>query len=542
MEDARTALADGWRAFEASEWEAAAAAFESAIAAGAEAEGRDGLAQVRWFECRIDEALRLREEAYAGFRRAADDARAAECALWLSVEILSSRGTEAVANGWFRRAERLLDGVPLTAAHAELEVARGRRAPDAAGAEAHFRRAVEIGQELGDADAEVRGLTQLGILRVSQGRVDEGMALLDEAMAAAMGGELRSPWQVGGACCALLAACDLAGDIVRAMQWCEEVVAFVERRRLVPLGAWCRSLYGGVLTAVGDWERAEAELEMALRTYGGPGRPMAAYPLARLAALRIRQGRVEEAERLLDGIEHHPRAVATSIALLLARGDAAAAVEAAERRLTAGAPLAGELLPLLVEGRLALGDLAGARTAVAELAELARTLARPDLTALAGVAAARVARTAGDGTAAAHLESALDLYARLGMPLEEARARLELAHVHRAAGRGELAADAARRALAVFERLGARPDADAAAALLRELGGAGRSAPRLEGELTAREREVLELLAEGLSNQAIAERLVISPKTAEHHVGRVLRKLGLRSRAEAAAYAVRTRA
>lgn len=122
------------------------------------------------------------------------------------------------------------------------------------------------------------------------------------------------------------------------------------------------------------------------------------------------------------------------------------------------------------------------------------------------------------------------------MPLEEVRTRLELARI---ASR-DLALLHARAALAVFERLGARRDADAVAAFLRRLGVSGRSAARIEGDLTAREREVLDLLAEGLSNQAIAERLFISPKTAEHHVGRVLGKLGLRSRAEAASYALRT--
>jgi DNA-binding NarL/FixJ family response regulator len=121
------------------------------------------------------------------------------------------------------------------------------------------------------------------------------------------------------------------------------------------------------------------------------------------------------------------------------------------------------------------------------------------------------------------------------MPLEEGRARLALARLEQPA----LALVHARAALALFERLGARRDADEAAAVLRSGGAAGRSAPRLGGELTAREREVLALLAEGLSNRAIADRLVISPKTAEHHVTRILGKLGLRSRAEAAAYAVR---
>ena len=110
------------------------------------------------------------------------------------------------------------------------------------------------------------------------------------------------------------------------------------------------------------------------------------------------------------------------------------------------------------------------------------------------------------------------------------------------AGGGRLSprARSARAARDVFERLGARADSDRAAALLRELGAAGRTAPRGErDELTAREREVLDLIVAGLSNGEIAERLVISPKTAEHHVGRILGKLGVRSRAEAAAHAVR---
>ena len=144
----------------------------------------------------------------------------------------------------------------------------------------------------------------------------------------------------------------------------------------------------------------------------------------------------------------------------------------------------------------------------------------------------------GDDPVAA-LEDAVAGFAAIGYPLEEARARLELARVQ-AAGGSPLAVATARAALAGFERLGARPDADRAAALLRELGASGRSATRGDrDQLTAREREVVQLIAAGLSNAAIAERLVISPKTAEHHVGRVLSKLGARSRAEAAALAVR---
>jgi len=143
-----------------------------------------------------------------------------------------------------------------------------------------------------------------------------------------------------------------------------------------------------------------------------------------------------------------------------------------------------------------------------------------------------------DQRAAAHLKHSLERLAGLGLPLEAARARLELARAI-AAGAPEAAAAEAQGALATFERLGAVRDADAAAGLLRRLGAPGRAFPRGSDGLTKRETEVLSLLAEGLSNAEIAERLYVSRRTAEHHVANILSKLGVRSRAEAGAYAVR---
>jgi DNA-binding NarL/FixJ family response regulator len=136
------------------------------------------------------------------------------------------------------------------------------------------------------------------------------------------------------------------------------------------------------------------------------------------------------------------------------------------------------------------------------------------------------------------LEAAIERFVELTMPLDEGLARLELARALRP-GHEELAVEQARAALRIFERLGAAPNADLAAKLLRDLGAPGRGSPRSAGELSKRETEVLRLLGAGLSNAEIAERLVISPRTAEHHVASVLRKLELRNRSEAAAYAVR---
>ena len=530
-----------WTAFEAGDWDRARELFENLLDGDDDPDARDGLGQVLWFLCEIDEGIALREQAYAAFRKAGDTERAADIALWLSIEYASAYGQMAVANGWFRRGERLLDGAPPCAAHVELEVQRARRADSPDEAEQHYDRALAIARELGDFDFEIRALSQLGIHRVEVGQTDEGIGLLDEAMAAATGGEMHDPWHIGGACCSMLAVCDEISDLDRAAEWCRVVVDFTRRRRWVPLFAWCRSAYAGVLTATGQWELAEQELAASLRAYGGEGKPMAAYPLARLAELRLRQGRVDEAARLVAGHETHSRAAIVAVQVQLARGETALARKRLEQRLATLAsdhPGAVTLLPLLVEAALAEGDVDAARDAATRLLALGRDLGRESVVAAAELAAGRVAAAAGDEAALAHLEVALAGFARLGMPHEEGRARLELAAAL-APHAPEQAAEEGRRALTLLERLGALRDADRAAALLRSLGGAGRSAPRLGGELTGREREVLELLAEGLSNAGIAERLVITPKTAEHHVGRILRKLGLKNRAEAAAYAVR---
>jgi DNA-binding CsgD family transcriptional regulator len=223
----------------------------------------------------------------------------------------------------------------------------------------------------------------------------------------------------------------------------------------------------------------------------------------------------------------------------VAAGELGLACSLASRRLESARgddSALASVLALCAEARLAAGDVESASVAAEQLLELGERLCRADLRALADLTLGRVAAAGGAAERARpSLERALEVFRDLQMPLEEGRTRLELARIESR----ELALLHARAALALFERLGARRDADEAAALLRGLGVSGRGAPRVEGELTAREREVLNLLAEGLSNQEIADRLVISPKTAEHHVGRILGKLGLRSRAEAASYILR---
>ena len=526
------------------DWEAARDLYEAALEAERSAEALDGLGWSLWWLGRGEEAGDLLTQAFAEFRRRGANDRAAYLGIFIAGEYRIA-GNASAASGWLGRARRLLEGLPECSSHGWLHVELSKRAQDdPREEERHARTAIEIARRLDDPDLEVAALSHIGLARISQGEVDDGLGYLDEAMAVATGGEAEDPFAIGEACCITLVACDQLADAQRARDWGRAVVDFTRRRNYTPLAAWCRTIYARFLVASGRWQEAEAELERSLREYGRLGNSRPLTSLAGLADLRVRQGRLEEAARLLEGFEDRPGALEPVVRLHLARGEREICSEKVAQRLetlSESDAHAAPILALRVAVELAYGDADAAREANAALAAAAKRLGREDLTAVAAVYAAQATRLAGKAPAAAELEAATWDLRRLDLPLEEGEARIELARAL-APERPKLAVEQARAACAIFERLGAARHADAAAGLLRELGSPGRSAPRAGGGLTKRERQVLELLGAGLSNAQIAERLVISPKTAEHHVGAVLRKLDLHNRTEAAAYAVRARA
>jgi len=344
---------------------------------------------------------------------------------------------------------------------------------------------------------------------------------------------------VGDIVCRLLSACESALDVSRAEQWMSVAGDFEAWKDWV--SPVCRNHYGGILVAVGRWREAEDELVAAIRTFERSYRLMRQSPLVKLGELRIRQGRVDEARRLLAGQESNPTARRGMAAIAFARGETALAEDLVRLCLEAEAPsdpACATSLELLVRIRLARDEITGAAEARDRLVELASSSADERARAFADLVSGMVAAATGDA-ATRSLQLALRRFSALNLPFEAGRAQLELARA--LAGDSSQAAIAeARAALRTFERIGARADADAAAALLRDLGAGGRGGPRRAGPLTRRENEVLALLGDGCSNAEIAERLVISRRTAEHHVARILSKLDLRSRAEAAAYVVRT--
>lgn len=531
-------LLAGTAALAKGNWAAARGAFQAALDSGESAPALEGLSEALFWLEDIELSLHHRARAYALYREQRDLCRAARAALWLAVGNASALGNDAVANGWLQRAETLLAQTGPCVEQGWFEQLHAKLAADAAATAAHARKAVEIARRYGDSDLEVWALSEEGRALVSLGRVDEGMAMLDEAVAAATAGEARDLFVVGNACCNMLSACDRAADFERAVQWCRVVDEFTRRYGCPPIFHYCRVVYSGVLIATGRWNEAEHELNAALQAVERKYAFETVFSLSRLALLCVRRGRLEEAGQLLAGIETQGAACEASASLYLARGDTALAVALLQRRLDTvgdGLPALTALL-LVVEAKLILGDLTGARSAGARLKTIAERSGCRPLLAGAFLAQARIDAAGGGATTA--FEQACTLFEISGMPFEAAVTRLEwaraLAPKHR-----EIAAEDARLALSAFEELGARTYADQAAALLRDLGTGSRPGPRASGELTRREAEVLGLVSHGLSNHEIGKRLFISPKTVEHHVGRVLSKLGLRNRAEAAAWLLR---
>ena len=504
------------------------------------------LAEALYLERDYSASAEQYQRAFAAHRKAGDKmaaGRAARSAAWITGNVL---GDWAVQNGWLARARTILeeagDDGPERGWVLIIEVLAE---PDRRVREAALRDAIAIGRRCGDPDIEFEALGYLGALFVMTDRVEEGLAFLDEAMAAACAGEMTEVTTVDGLFCGFFWTCELLNDVPRAEQWMRAAADLMSRRNVV--AAFCRAHYGGILTAAGRWQEAETELFAASSHLEEGVSARHAPAIIRLGDLRVRQGRLEEASQLLTGLEAHPDAVRAVACLYFARGENARARDVLER-VTAGpddavpqvgtSTTVGPLLALLVDVHLAEGDVDAAARTAARLSRIADAQGSAYLRAAAALAEGQVCIASGEGDARACLHDALEGFVRAQMPMELASTRLAMARAL-AEESPEVAIAEAEAALAGFERLEAARHADSAAHLLRRLGARARTGPKGVGALTKRESEVLQLIGAGLSNPEIADRLYISRKTVEHHVGRVLTKLGLRNRAEAAAFATR---
>ncbi len=500
-----------------------------------------GLGVALWWLGETRGSLRCWEEAYAAFRRRPDPVQAANVAFQLSFMYRANLGNHAAAAGWAARAARLVDEFDLAPMQGWVWLIRANGSLDPVECETLARQALQLGAEVSDRDLELCALSQTGVALIDQGRTGEGVALIDEAMAGALAGEGQLDTVVFTSC-QMIHSCNRCADFQRVVQWVRAADRFIERYGCPYLNATCRAHYGGVLFTTGDWRSAEEELQAALELSGDALPAVRGEALARLAELRLAQGRIEEAERLLAGFEDHEAAVPVCSRIHLLRGKIALAAATVRRRLD----VVGEdrlesalLLEVLGEAEIGQGQADAAAERGRKLAALGDTFGCRVMLAHGERLWGHALAAGADPAARQHLNAALSEFARLEMPFETARTRLVLAQALRDVD-PEPAEAETRTALAAFEKLGAVADADAARAMLREAGTGQRSddSPTSVG-LSQRELEVLRLVAQGLGDKEIAATLVLSRHTVHRHVSNILSKLDLSSRAAAAAYAAR---
>jgi DNA-binding CsgD family transcriptional regulator len=541
-----------WESLASGDWMGARHLFEAALDDRPSAQVLDGLGQSLWWLKDVRAAIGVRIRAYAAYKQEGDSAQAARVAVWLSRELRTLFRNDAAASGWLARAQTLVDVVPNTSIPGWVALAQAEASLHPADSIEGCRRALTVSRAHRDGDLEVISLARLGLIEIAAGAVDEGIKHLDESMAAATAGEARDLQCVAEAYCALMDARELLGDSARFQQWTSAAASLRETHGFGPLSdvgsetahgtlsSFCAACCGGMYLVTGRIDEAEDELIRAISELEANGmESRCVHPATQLAELRTLQGRYEEARALLERYEDLPEAVRPLAVLELALGEPENATARLQRRVCELADLSVGVLPLrsvLIDALVASGELDEAARCVEAIEDVATVTKSRRHEAEALFARGKVLAASGDDGAAAILHDAAKAFSEASMGLMACRARMAFARALLRIDR-PVAISEARAALAGFDRLGALPDADAAAAFLRELGVRGRTGPKNLDLLTKRELEVLRLVAQGLSNSEIAERLFISIKTAGHHVSNILSKLGLRSRTEAAAYA-----
>ncbi|WP_248759668.1 helix-turn-helix transcriptional regulator [Pseudarthrobacter sp. SSS035] len=541
---AETGIDQGRSAFQEHRWTEAYQTFREADRRGGlPAADLERLATAEMLTGESTTGLESLTRAHEEYLVMGDVEGAARCAAWMGMQLMFL-GEQARAGGWFARGQRLVDELAEPSAVQGLlllpEGLGKLYGGDPAGALQAFSRVAEFGQLFHDKDLSALGLLGTGQATLMLGHPDKGLKMFDEVMVAVTAGEL-SPIPSGIIYCAVIGNCHLAFDLERALEW----TAVLDR--------WC-SARPDMVSFSGQCQSHRAELFML---HGAWAEALMAAAAAQGLAIRgdaqalyggyYQQGEVERLSGRLDDAEASYRQAARSgyepqpgLALLwLARGNVQQA-QAMIRRAAGAADLATRrnMLPALVEVELAASDVEAARRGVEDLEALARECPMPMIRAVAGQADGAVRLAGGDPSAALKpLREAWRLWQELGVPYEAARCQALAGSACRALGDEASALMYLEAAHAALLDLGAAPAATWAASLLHEGMLDSGATPGTASLLTRRELEVLQLVATGKGNRAIAGELYLSEKTVARHISNIFLKLGLSSRAAATSYA-----
>jgi class 3 adenylate cyclase len=451
-------------------WRRAYDAYAGAGPTGLAPADLERFADAAWWTGRLDQAIDLRERAYTGFSAAGNRLAAAKLALTLSWDH-SGRGAFAVSHGWFGNGERLLEGEPESSEHGLLLLTRAITALFAEGnlqaAIADFERASEVGRRTGDRDTEVLAILGKGRALIKGGEVEPGLALLDQATAAAVCGELR-PHSTGLVYCMTISSCQELGDYRRAAEWTEEANRWCDRLEVSGFPGACRIHRAEIMRLRGDWPAAEAQAIAACEELHDFERGITAGGYYEIGEIRRRRGdfaAAEEAYRTSDELGRDPQ---PGLALLrLAEGKVDAAVASIARTLEEVQEPLGRLprLEAQVAVALAAGDPSTARRALDELEAIVDSYKiggrrTPAFDAVVHLASGRIRLAEGDPEGATRcLQQARDGWHQVGAPYETAQARMSLGLAFRRGGDEDAATTELEAALRTFDRLGAKLDA-----------------------------------------------------------------------------------
>jgi DNA-binding NarL/FixJ family response regulator len=534
------ALDRGRRAFARRAWTDACTDLSAADAdAPLHPEDLERLATASCLIGKLADSTDLWARAHRQFLSGGDVERAARCAFWLAFGLLHY-GERTRAGAWVGRARRLLDENPrdcVEQGYLLLPAAfECLAAGDPARAHNMFCDAGEIGERFGNADLMALARHCRGRVLIMLGEIREGVVLLDEAMVAVDAGEV-SPLVAGDVYCSVIEGCLEVFDFRRAQAWTAALTQWCQSQPdLLPYSGQCLVRRAEILQLHGVWlDAIEAAQRACDRFLEGPSQAAAGaafYQRAELHRLRGEFGAAAEAYRHASRYGRSPQPGLAQLRLAQGQVDAAVAALRREADEVTNRAARCRLLPAYVEIMLAAQDVGAAHRGADELAAIAGALDSQVFHAVAAQARGAVLLAQGEARAAlAVLRRAWRTWHELEAPYEAARARVLIALACRAMGDtdgAEMELDAARW---VFQQLGARPDLDRVDALSLT------SAPKAAGGLSAREIEVLRLVATGKTNRAIATELFISERTVERHVSNIFTKLDVSSRAAATAYA-----
>lgn len=497
----------------------------------------NALADAAWWTARLEESIGIRQKAYTASVAEGNEIQAGGIALRLAIEHFS-RGEPSVGAGWLGRGHRHLDDQPECVEVGFMpliESTVARYGGDADGAIALAERAVEIAGRVRDPNLNPMASHTLGMAMIGAGRIAEGLPLLDEAMTAAIAGELDD-YFAGVVYCNVIDACLQIADVRRAAEWSQAATAWCESLQdgsIYP--GLCRVNRAEVAALRGAWEQAETEALRAvdeIRSFAPDG---AAAALYHVGEIRRRRGDAAGAEEAFGRAADLGREPQPGLALLrFAEGKTEAARRALAHELPAGlSPLRrAQILAARVELAIADDDLDDARRTADALEALAAGFPTPALAAEAATATGIVALAEGRAEDAADaLRTAFAMWQDLKLPYEAARVRAEHGRALLACGDEEAGVRAVRSAATALEELGAVPEARRVAAI------APSHAGSLPAGLTAREADVLRLVAAGKTNREIAAELFISEHTVARHLQNMFAKLGVSTRSGATAYA-----